>query len=83
MTSAHKTGTYITNRREPVDASYMESSFMFHSDLRANIEMDIRKSLLPRRNTADLSTDKTIIWSLNFSEITGHYCELLLVVSGQ
>ena len=79
VTNAPETRTYIADRWDPVDVPYMECFLIFSSNLSAIIEMDIRKSLLPKRVTIDLSTNKPIIWSLNLGKVVESYCNLLLV----
>ena len=83
VTSAPETGSYITDRREPVNAPYVEYVLICPSDLMAIIEMDIRKNSLPRRITADLSTDITLYGAAGlWRGRAGSYCNLLLVGSG-
>ena len=78
MTSSPETGRYITDRREPVDTSYVERVLICLSGLMAIIEMGICKSLLPRRVTAVGSTDKTSTEPLDSNKSTESYCDLLL-----
>ena len=58
-TSAPETGSYITNRREPVDSSYMGYVLIFPSNLNIIIKMDIRKSSLPMGVMTNLFTNNT------------------------
>ena len=60
LTSVPETGSCITDRREPVDAPYMECILICPSILIAIIDMDIHKGSLPRRITANLSNDKNL-----------------------
>ena len=58
-TNAPETGSYITNRWEPVDSSYMGYVLICPSNLNIIIKMDIRKSSLLMGITANLFTNKT------------------------
>ena len=60
LISEPKIGSYITDQRKPVDTTDVECVFICPSDLMVIIEIDIRKSPLPKRVTADLPTDKTL-----------------------
>ena len=57
----------------------MEYVLMCPSDLMTIIEMEIRKSPLPRRVTATWFTDKIFEWSLDLNKAARSYCNLLLV----
>ena len=81
--SAPETGSYIIDRREPVDTSYVECLYYTPQALKAIVEISIRKGPLSRRVTAGWFTDKNIIWSLDLGEDTGSSCNVLLVDSGQ